>query len=117
MQKNTSGLDFVDKLTLFAMRQVSRRGFIKISGGAVTLVGTIGAWFGLSGFSDKPDGGPQAKCPPPCVGLCLCLFASGCTCGGKTCTCLGACDRGVYYQAFCRFNLDTCEPICGCSRC
>ena len=116
MQKNDLGQDFVDKLTLFAMRQISRRGFLKISGGAVTLVGTVGAWFGLSGFGDRPGG--QMTCPPACIGPCWCLSASYCYCGGYKCTCPpGACDRGVYYKAACYFNLDNCNPICTCPRC
>ena len=120
MQKNDLGPDFVDKLTLFTMRQISRRGFLKISGGAVTLVGTVGAWFGLSGFRDSQRGpdGQKLHCPPGCVGLCLCLNQSFCQLSGVRCLCpLGACDRGVYYQAYGYYNLDTCEPLCGCGRC
>lgn len=118
MQKNDLGPGFVDKLTLFTMRQISRRGFLKISGGAVALVGTVGAWFGLSGFSDSQRGPNKIHCPPGCVGLCLCFSLSHCNLGNLVCTCpLGACDRSVYYQAYGYYNLDTCEPLCGCRRC
>ncbi len=118
MQKNDLSPGFVDKLTLFAMQQISRRGFIKISGRAVALLGTVEAWVGLSGFGVRPSGGPTLLCPPGCIGPCWCQLASYCRCGNTTCICpLGACDRGVYYKAYCAFNLDNCAAICGCKRC
>jgi len=117
VQRNDLSPGFVDKLTLFAMQQISRRGFLKISGGAVTLLGTAGAWVGLSGFGDRPSG-PKAKCPSPKIGPCWCNLQSWVDCGVTRCDCpLGACDRGVYFKAYCYYNLDDCSVICACARC
>lgn len=113
MDKDHGNTNFVDRVTEFAMKQTSRRGFMKQVGeGALVFTGTFGSLFGLSGFRLLPL--LPLACPPECKGICSCNQISTCITGGKRCSChVGDCSTGLYIQAVLD-HLSDCSPLCLC---
>jgi hypothetical protein len=122
MGKAQDNTDAVDRITGFAMRQTSRRGFIKWlgKGGLAIAAGlTTGLDF-LSGtaFASVPCG----RYYPGCTGPCTCT-PSSCTDGdgGGTQNCEGFCggcfQLQYYAYIYWYWNGSKCVPSKNCIKC
>lgn len=88
MSENNYPSSFIDRFTSFAVNQVSRRKFIKQTGSVgLTMMGVLGGWLGLSGFTQIPNGS-VGGCPSPCSNyICDTTQNNSCISGGEACTC------------------------------
>ncbi|SRR6266516_2163444 len=126
MEKDQGHEDFIDSITGFAMRQASRRGFIKwVAKGGVALAAGMTAgfeWFTGTALA-------SINCSqylPGCFGECTCEVST-CTDpdGGGTQTCVGVCPSpcgppyAAYYEAhiFWVWNGSRCVALKSCVGC
>lgn len=107
----------IDRLTAFAMNQVSRRGFLKGLGGVGVAFAAV-----VSGLGSKlrqaaavqcqgSFGGPCSSCYSACIGI----DGSNCVCSCPGCNCQP--PRVLAYCNYQYVGVGTCILSCSCPAC
>jgi hypothetical protein len=99
MSSDPAGGNPLDRLTLWVMKQSSRRNFLGIVGATgLAALGLIPGWnrlawakgAGLAAMAPAvPNSNPcevDSDCGVPCTGICNCAY-SDCITGGRACSC------------------------------